>query len=240
MIDFKKHLKTTPVHSAADQEEITIPVHGRPPVVVTVPKNSADLGSMSPYQKFQDELQQDWDGTRREIIFLLGPTCVGKSSVIDLALRTHEDVGAVMVGKMMRAKYPPEYFKGQGAPAHTQKEAQQMMFDGVMEEFKTKLRVIVDGQPRTVDHVQGCLDTAEINGARARFVILHAPVDLRKERASLTRQGPVLQLAFDRMNGDIIPIYEVLLELNRFLVQVEVVHNDGQLKFSEVVDRVLG
>lgn len=63
------------------------------------------------------------------LIFVIGATNAGKSTLISAAKEV--GCGTVEVGKMMRAKYPPEYFQGQAAPTKTQGEAMQMMMDGI-------------------------------------------------------------------------------------------------------------
>lgn len=101
------------------------------------------------------------------LIFVMGATNVGKSTLMNAAslcgtgeirpnfqtdtgeLIDQGILGTVEVGKMMRAKYPPAYFKGQGAPAHTQKEAWGMMMSGIQEAVAAgKRAVVIDGQPR--------------------------------------------------------------------------------------------
>ena len=63
------------------------------------------------------------------LVFVIGATNAGKSTLINAA----RELGCcvVEVGKMMRAKYPPEYFKGSAAPEHTDKESWGMLLDGL-------------------------------------------------------------------------------------------------------------
>lgn len=170
------------------------------------------------------------------LVFMLGPTNVGKSTILRKAAELHGGVGLVEVGKLMRAKYleptsphyQPDYFKGQGAPMHTAKEAWQMMLDGIAaHEAAKKTWVLIDGQPR--DFIQ-CYDSMKLPYDKV-YVNLYAPLPTRKERAA--KRDPVgsdaYKLAERRMLGDVPVIYEILSLL--------MIHRQPMLSFSTLVDR---
>lgn len=146
------------------------------------------------------------------LVYVIGPTNAGKSTLLNYAA-TQPDVGLVEVGKMMRAKYPPEHFKGQSNPAHTAAEAWQMYLDGVhAHTVDPKLLVLIDGQPR--DREQ----TSKILGERRPRLFLHlwAPEDVRRARAELRDAGHPgkLELSLQRMTNDPPQLYDVLSRLH--------------------------
>lgn len=156
------------------------------------------------------------------ILHLMGPTCAGKSTLInDMLTRAPDLVGAVEVGKMMRAKYldpksphyQPDFFKGQAAPQHTQAEAWQMYLDGVQANIAAKKRIIlVDGQPRDIQQAR---DTKGLWKAphRSSYIVVWADQEVRHARAAATRTGDALALAIQRMEGDYKNLAVVLAEL---------------------------
>lgn len=156
------------------------------------------------------------------IVHLMGPTCAGKSTLITRLLNiAPEIVGAVEVGKMMRAKYldpasphyQPDFFKGQAAPLHTQAEAWSMYQEGVNRCIEQgKRMVLVDGQPRDIQQARDVVGLWK-SPHRASYLMIHAAQEVRNERAAATRQGDALALALQRMEGDYKNCYVVLAEL---------------------------
>lgn len=148
------------------------------------------------------------------IAHLMGPTCAGKSTLINRLLTVAPDlVGAVEVGKMLRAKYGEAYFKGQAAPQHTQDEAWQMYQDGVKANIDAKKRLIlVDGQPRDISQARQIVGLWR-NPHRSEFLLIHADHEVREQRARATRQGDNLELAVARLNNDYRNCYVVMTEL---------------------------
>ena len=156
------------------------------------------------------------------ILHLMGPTCAGKSTLISrMLVIAPELVGAVEVGKMMRAKYldpksphyQPDFFKGQAAPTHTQAEAWQMYVDGVKAQIAAKKRIIlVDGQPRDIQQARDVVGLWK-SPHRASYLMIHADQEIRHERAAATRKDDALALALQRMEGDYKNCYVVLAEL---------------------------
>lgn len=113
------------------------------------------------------------------LIFVMGATNVGKTTFMDLC-RDYDVFGLVEVGKMFRAKYPPDYFKGQAAPAHTQTEAWSMFLEGVKNAAEQGKQVaVIDGQPRNVEQTEWAFKMPNPKV----FLHLWAPPDIREERA---------------------------------------------------------
>lgn len=155
---------------------------------------------------------------KKYLFFVVGATNVGKSTFLS-AIRSAlgKQVHLVEVGKWMRAKYPPEHFKGQAAPAHTQKEALEMLFGGIEKGREDGATIIlVDGQPRDVEQSQTIKakfrDEMELN-----LGVLHlvCPREERERRARARDLSPeAIQLSLDRMDRDILQLHEVLIDFD--------------------------
>jgi cytidylate kinase len=145
------------------------------------------------------------------IVYVIGATNAGKSTLMD-AVKNDVTQGTVEVGKMMRAKYPPEHFAGQSNPAHTAVEAWQMYLDGIAQaEAAGKQAVWVDGQPRDMAQLAKVTATSDPR----LFVHLWAPAEIREERArTRDAQDPAkLALSLTRLNGDLPALYNILTTL---------------------------
>lgn len=145
------------------------------------------------------------------ICFVIGCNGTGKSTLMD-RIKKKERFGTVEVGRTMRAKYPPEHFKGHSNPDHTRAEAYQMMLDGMAAAFVAgKEAVFVDGQPRDVKQTEDCLRL----WPDATYLHLWADDDLRKQRC-LGRDGDdpeKFKLSTARHESDSINNYKVLCRL---------------------------
>jgi adenylate kinase family enzyme len=158
------------------------------------------------------------------IVHLLGPTCAGKSTLINRLLAIAGDiVGAVEVGKMLRAKYldpksphyQPDFFKGQAAPQHTQAEAWQMYQDGVKRlAAEGKKIILVDGQPRDIQQARDIIGLWHAPH-RSIYLLVHASEGVRAERAVASRTGDSLELAKARLKNDYENCYNVMVELTK-------------------------
>jgi hypothetical protein len=147
------------------------------------------------------------------LIFVIGATNAGKSTLLD-SVRSYPGIGLVEVGKMMRAKYPPEHFAGQASPTHTAAEAWMMFGSRVIECAADGCRVaFVDGQPRDMTQCESILALPNPK----LFLHLWAPIHVREERARKRDSDPTvpdaenqkLQLALKRVIGDIPKLYDV-------------------------------
>ena len=139
--------------------------------------------------------------------------------------RFGERAGFVEVGKAFRAKYPPEYFKGQASPQHTRQEAVQLYLDLAAAELgKPQVEaVFVDGQPRSADQVEVCLNN--FSHCSKFFLHLDAPPDVRRDRIKFrfpsakfsqdSRRWDDLaaQLAWERIDNDRLAYYDTLVAL---------------------------
>jgi hypothetical protein len=140
-------------------------------------------------------------------VYVMGPTNAGKSTLMDV-IRCMPMVATVEVGKMLRAKYPPEHFQGQAAPKHTAAEAIKMCLDGIHgAKAEGKSVAFVDGQPRDIEQAR------ELCGIKNRrvFLVLIAPEDVRTGRAQ-ERDGAdpaKLELSLKRMRGDCVGLFDV-------------------------------
>lgn len=155
------------------------------------------------------------------LFFTMGGTNVGKTTFLETVKKAYpEEVHLVEVGKILRAKYPPGYFQGQGNPAHTQKEAIELCFSGIREgEEKDARFIFVDGQPRDAGQAMEIMRFSDCNVFRERATIeLVCPRKERAERAALrdAHDPDKLRLAMDRLDRDILHIHEVLLVFTRY------------------------
>ncbi len=170
------------------------------------------------------------------IVYLMGCTCAGKGTFIDFVqAQQAKHIGFVQVGKMFRAKYPPEYFKGQAAPAHTQKEATDMCLQGIKDNIDAgKEIVIVDGQPRSDDQVLITQVWKKTLGPKfqCRYEMLDCSLDERKRRLEGRFTGTdsaSFDLGAKRLENDMKTYYTVLMTLlrNRVMFSVRDTQEDG-------------
>lgn len=158
------------------------------------------------------------------ILHLMGPTCAGKSTIINaLTERSPETVEAVMIGKALRAKYGEAYFQGQAAPEKTREEAILMYRELIREAIErgTEL-IVVDGQPRDVEQAIEMADSWKSH--RNVFMLLHAEHAERERRARAGRApGADLELAVARLTNDYRNNYEVMATLLQRGIPIRVV-----------------
>lgn len=84
---------------------------------------------------------------------IFGITNVGKSTLIDRC-RDIPDLGVIEVGKEMRRRHPPEYFKGLAALPETETEVWQICEEQYAAAANAgKRAILVDGQPRMPSQV---------------------------------------------------------------------------------------
>lgn len=157
-------------------------------------------------------------GKKLTLIFCLGPTGVGKSTLVEYAA-TQTNCGCIQVGKLLRAKYPPEHFqvgdrREHGNPRNTKEEAWQLLLDGTQElSLDRKWFAWIDGQPRDVEQVERV--HAELGDYNKVFLNLHAPREVRWDRLKDTHGDDrgSLALAEGRLDGDVIALYDVISKL---------------------------
>jgi adenylate kinase family enzyme len=157
------------------------------------------------------------------LFFVMGATNVGKSTFLQSVKDAWpNDVHLVEVGKALRAKYPPEYFQGQGNPAHTQQEAIDLCFAGILDgEFLGRRYILVDGQPRDVGQAESIMKFDGCSSLRERAVIeLVCPREERRRRAMNRDRsdGSSLALALERLDRDVLQLHEVLLAFTKYQI----------------------
>jgi hypothetical protein len=189
---------------------------------------------------------------RPVILFVIGPTNAGKSQLMK-ALQTAfpADVGLVEVGKLLRIKYldpespyyDPDKFKGQAAPKETAAEAWRLAVDGIQAQKEAgKVLIAVDGQPRDVEQ---CIQIYEDYERRSEFSVqyahVYAPTAVREARADeRDKDDPAkLKLSRDRMNGDLIGMYEVLTRLQNYNSIVHILYTDHEVPVEQHVARLV-
>jgi energy-coupling factor transporter ATP-binding protein EcfA2 len=149
-------------------------------------------------------------------VYVVGPTNAGKSTFLATAAGTYpQTVGLVEVGKILRAKYPPDYFKGLNNPKHTALEAWEI-FEGEWARHckDGKSVILVDGQPRDQQQLDAVLTRHEL-GERQIFLHLWAPNDVRVKRAHERDGSDPAKLALSqaRLISDEPSNYDILARL---------------------------
>lgn len=173
--------------------------------------------------------------TISRLVFVMGPTNAGKSTLLDAA-RNLPDFGLIEVGKMMRAKYPPEHFKGQANPKHTAVEAWQMFTDSLAAHTAAgKEYVLVDGQPRDDEQCAAALALPNPK----MFLNLWAPVAIREARARARDTDPEkLALSLARLHGDLPKLYDLISLLNARSVVVSADTSASDYSPQMVLDHI--
>ncbi len=169
------------------------------------------------------------------VVFVMGITCSGKTSLMDAAgeFDYHDETfffGQIRIGEELRKRYPSAHFAGQGAPEHTEKEALTIYRDG-LERSQLAPITLVDGQPRKVSHVVLVVGHALKLGYACHALVLHASEkEIRRRAAAREGNDPAgLKLALDRIEHDSYMLYQVLNYLH--------VHSQVPVSFVDAEDR---
>lgn len=152
------------------------------------------------------------------IIHVLGITCAGKDTLMEYIASNYEGVGLVQVGKEMRKRHPPEYFKGLGAMQSTEEEVRQIYCEQYGQVKHNRL-VLVSSQPRLISQVSFVY---EVDGHRKRaFLFIRASdaeinhrvnerfPNWRTDESHLKSR----ELSLQRINNDRIQNYDTILEI---------------------------
>ena len=150
-----------------------------------------------------------------KLLFMIGPTNVGKSYLADAITDEYPDTHTVSVGKLLRAKYGEAYFKGQAAPEHTEVEALKLMDESIRSGLHNDSEIIlIDGQPRTINQVSHIAETYFYDNFDCSILLLHCPDDIRMERLKKRDVTPyALELSISRFNDDMIHLRDVVYHL---------------------------
>lgn len=155
-----------------------------------------------------------------DLLFVMGPTNVGKSFIVEHAADQYSG-HKVMVGKILREKYNPDFFKGEQAPEHTSKESLRLMIDGIQEGIDDKKPlIVVDGQPREFCQLEKIFNLyieGELKeSVDVYFLLLHCSEDIRKSRLEQRDMDEKeLQLSKDRFSKDIDQLQSLFYEILR-------------------------
>lgn len=147
----------------------------------------------------------------------MGATNSGKTTMIE---QLSDVYYPVMVGRELRKRFPPDYFDGQAAPAKTDELAFQIMCEGIQEAHDKAMIPIVDGQPRNQVQLEWCKrDFIDRDGMfECKFIHLWAPREIRVARAKARDTDEAkLKLSMDRMDGDVLTLYDLWLQLSQFV-----------------------
>jgi|SRR6056297_308547 len=144
------------------------------------------------------------------LIGTVGVTNTGKTTLFD-RLRLIPHYGFIEVGKEMRKRHPPEFFKGLGAMKDTESEVWEIVAEHYQAAISAGATVIFcDGQPRMREHV------VELQRRFGDYSLiqLHAPFELLTTRASIRDAGdPSKQrLNEQRLHNDYRQLYDTLAE----------------------------
>lgn len=157
---------------------------------------------------------------KTNVVFLIGPTNAGKSTLTDIAINKHGAYG-VFVGKMLRAKYGEAFFKGQAAPEHTKAESLKLMDEGIKHGLNEgNSLILVDGQPRSDDQLTYIIDNY-IKGELAdkyniHFVLLYCEDDVRRKRMEKRDlDEDARKLSEQRFLGDMPQIYKTIYNITK-------------------------
>lgn len=150
-----------------------------------------------------------------KVIYVLGKTCVGKSTLIEKALAYSDKIGACEVGKEFRRRYPPDHFKGLGAMQDTEKEALEIL-DMFFEKAKAENKewILVDGQPRLVSSINKILWRHNPEDENVWWCYVPPEVAIKRAHGRFDTTTPVgresAKLASDRLVNDAVQLYDVM------------------------------
>lgn len=144
--------------------------------------------------------------------YVLGTTCSGKDFLIETAIQKYPDIfGAVQVGKEFRKRYPPEYFKGSGAPDHTEKEALEIFVnqhDAAV--VAGKKIILVSAQPRRPSQVEPVMRKAP---GEILWLFADEEETMRRMARRFKDDQASMELSIQRLNNDRIMLYDTLFQI---------------------------
>lgn len=155
----------------------------------------------------------------KKLICVCGVTCSGKDTFVERAAELYPRiVGTIQVGKEMRLRHPPEYFKGLGAMADTEPET-WAIFD---EQYKRmegqgKSIIFVSGMPRLkgqVEKLQRYCDPT--------FLFLYVSEDVLSKRLDerFKNNPSARELSIKRMVNDKIQLYDIMMEIGEGIISL--------------------
>lgn len=169
------------------------------------------------------------------VVFCIGTTCSGKSTLIENFTRRSNNIGSVEVGKEMRRRYSPSAFKGLAALDETEDEVWEIYQQQFDDNLKGGKKIIlIDGQPRMSSQVMICLNHAKLHECSSFFMWIHCSVAETRRRAldRFSDNDEALELAMMRLTNDRTQLFDVIHRLVSLKENI-ICHTD-QL-FEEVV-----
>lgn len=158
---------------------------------------------------------------------ILGVTNVGKSTL--LSSLDKEEFATVEIGKEMRRRYPPEFFKGKAAMSETEDEAFRILTEQLKE--ANGRPVVIDGQPRMRSQVTRVLDTL----TNPHFILLTCyDEELRRRINARDSDEANRELSRQRLINDKVQLYDVLTALIYLKEHVEVFNSMSHTLNTEV------
>lgn len=186
----------------------------------------------------------------KKVIFIMGPTNTGKTYFINKVKEYTHNIYPVMIGKILRAKYPPDYFEGQAAPAKTDNEAWNIMVEEIKKAHNQDMIPLVDGQPRNQQQLNWVFEklSEELFNTKCSLnycgaIHLWAPRDKRIKRAQeRDTDTKALELSMKRMDGDVFTLYDLWLQIERSQIKTTVLTSSDfneAAKFISIIDNRL-
>ena len=166
------------------------------------------------------------------IYCIMGLTNSGKSTLIK-ELSNYPESHAVMVGKIMRERHPPEFFKGRAELPETEPEVMEILHNGILEGYRKRAQhIFVDGQPRNLSQ----LDYFRCTWApdMVTYITLWAPRKEREARAAKRDKDPAaLALSLARMDSELQNFIDVHMAIEAFGTTVKVFDTSKQMPTIE-------
>lgn len=163
---------------------------------------------------------------KHTLYYLIGTTCSGKDYLAEAAEKDYpKTFGVVQVGKEMRRRHPPEYFRGLGAMPHTEDEAQNIYKEQLNSaKAAGKSKIIIVGQPRMKSQVNKVFlpNPGKVIWLNAADNVIKARI---KER--FVNDHAALDLANARVTNDKLQLFEVLFELLHLGTKIQCFNTDS-------------
>lgn len=121
--------------------------------------------------------------------------------------------GLVEVGKEMRRRHDPSFFKGKGAMPETEAEAFCIFREQFVKAYEEGAEFIfIDGQPRMASQVNSCIPYARKYSSDVYLMFVHVEDEEAAERAVArdSYSPAALDLSMKRLKNDKIQLFDVL------------------------------
>lgn len=175
----------------------------------------------------------------RTLVCVLGPTNCGKTTLITKLEQIAPTFKGVFVGKMLREKYPPEYFEGAAAPEKTRNEALRMMIFESLAAWSAGRIPVLDGQPRESVQSQFIELDWEAQGVQVIYIHAYAPKFLRDQRAESRDSDPKgVELSKSRSVTDAAYLYDQLEVLRERSARLITLRTDDEAEIRKAATSI--